>query len=59
MWWDNAACSTRTVAQCCRNDEFACATDLHSLNAFIPSLDYMACAQGKLKWFIAVFAGVE
>ena len=54
IWRDYSAGAGRAVSQLRRDEQFACAADLHASDALIPALDHRAVAQGELEWLAAV-----
>src|SRR5262245_758264 len=56
---DDAAGSAGAVTEFRRDDERALAADLHGGDAFLPTGDDLAPADGKLEWLAAIDRTVE
>src|SRR6185503_19700597 len=56
---NHSARAARAVAERGRDGQAAIATDLHSLDAFVPTLDDFASAERKYERIVAIAAGVE
>jgi hypothetical protein len=54
-----AACACRAIAEGRRDDQPALTAHVHRGNAFVPTLDHSAGANGKLKRLIALARAVE